>query len=152
MTNIIPGRCYYPKRIGIHWEVWFCHSDESADPASGATEWKAVTTRFWRWITAARIANEIWSAFNDGIWVEGGRREQAAQANANCIICANGNDLPEGEHCRACGREGEAFGLRAAVIKARGRYEPPSKPVQFGVSSPMPSDLSDSLPHLNRNE
>jgi hypothetical protein len=21
-----------------------------------------------------------------------------------CIICANGNDLPDGEHCRACGR------------------------------------------------
>ena len=22
-----------------------------------------------------------------------------------CICCANGNDLPEGEYCRACGRE-----------------------------------------------
>lgn len=23
---------------------------------------------------------------------------------AECILCANGNDLPDGEHCRACGR------------------------------------------------
>jgi hypothetical protein len=23
-----------------------------------------------------------------------------------CIACASGNDLPEGEYCRACGREG----------------------------------------------
>jgi hypothetical protein len=22
----------------------------------------------------------------------------------SCILCANGNDLPSGEHCRACGR------------------------------------------------
>lgn len=22
-----------------------------------------------------------------------------------CILCANGNDLPEGEYCRGCGRE-----------------------------------------------
>lgn len=50
-----------------------------------------------------------------------------------CILCANGNDLPEGEHCRACGREGLATGLRAAVIKARGRQEPPSVPVRFAV-------------------
>jgi|1185.fasta_scaffold1024568_1 hypothetical protein len=52
-----------------------------------------------------------------------------------CIICANGNDMPEGEYCRACGREGLAVGLRAAVIKARGRSEPPTVPVKFSVSN-----------------
>ena len=25
--------------------------------------------------------------------------------NIGCIICANGNDLPDGEYCRACGRQ-----------------------------------------------
>jgi hypothetical protein len=49
----------------------------------------------------------------------------------SCILCANGNDLPEGEYCRGCGREGLAFGLGAAVIKARGRQEPPTAPVIF---------------------
>ena len=78
MTDIVPGRCYYPKRVGWRWEVWFCHSDSSADPASGATEWKAVTTRFWRWVTAARISNEIWSAFNDGVWIANCRHYDAA--------------------------------------------------------------------------
>jgi hypothetical protein len=46
-----------------------------------------------------------------------------------CIACANGNDLPDGEYCRACGREGRAVGLGAAVIRARGRQEPPAVPV-----------------------
>ena len=26
-----------------------------------------------------------------------------------CILCANGNDLPEGERCAGCGREGEGI-------------------------------------------
>jgi hypothetical protein len=50
---------------------------------------------------------------------------------AGCILCANGNDLPEGEHCRTCGREGKASGLRAGIIRARGRQEPPTVPVAF---------------------
>jgi hypothetical protein len=69
-----PGRCYYAKRVGWRWQVWFCHSDESPDPHNGATEWMAVSTKFWRWKPAARIANEIWAAFNDGVWVEGQRQ------------------------------------------------------------------------------
>lgn len=48
-----------------------------------------------------------------------------------CILCANGNDLPEGEFCQGCGRESLAFGLGAAVIKTRGRPMPPSRPVVF---------------------
>jgi len=48
-----------------------------------------------------------------------------------CIICANGNDLPEGERCAVCDREGVAVGLHAAIIKARGRQVPPTTPVAF---------------------
>jgi hypothetical protein len=75
---IEPGRCYYAKRVGWRWQVWFCRSDESADPASGAKEWMATSTRFWRWITAARIANEMWGAFNDGVWIADCRHADAA--------------------------------------------------------------------------
>ncbi|MBS0368968.1 MAG: hypothetical protein JSS57_07195, partial [Proteobacteria bacterium] len=51
-----------------------------------------------------------------------------------CILCANGNDLPEGETCPGCKRAGHAVGLAAAVIKARGRNKPPSTPVKFGAA------------------
>lgn len=64
-----------------------------------------------------------------------------------CIICANGNDLPDGEQCPTCGRGGTATGLRAAVIKARGRMEPPKVPVKFGTherSSAATGDEPDS--------
>ncbi len=50
---------------------------------------------------------------------------------AGCICCANGNDLPDGACCHACGRVGTVTGLRAAVIKARGRTVPPTFPIQF---------------------
>lgn len=48
-----------------------------------------------------------------------------------CILCANGNDLPDGETCECCGREGNATGLRAAIIRARGRASPPTVPVKL---------------------
>ena len=51
-----------------------------------------------------------------------------------CILCANGNDLPGGETCPGCKRAGHAVGLAAAVIKARGRNEPPSAPVKFAAA------------------
>ena len=79
-SKIEPGRSYFARRVGWHWEIWFQHSDGSADPANGATEWKAITTHFWRWITAARIATEIWTAFNDGIWIASCRQADAAQS------------------------------------------------------------------------
>lgn len=50
-----------------------------------------------------------------------------------CTICANGNDLPEGEYCRACGfveykrRNPETIPknkLKEAVKSARGYPEP----------------------------
>lgn len=65
-------------------------------------------------------------------------------AGTSCICCANGNDLPDGEHCRACGRKGMAVGLRAAVIIARGRYEPPTVPVKFAAPpKPAPDKKED---------
>jgi hypothetical protein len=70
-------------------------------------------------------------------------RASAQGSQEHCIICANGNDLPEGEHCRACGREGRAFGLGAAVIKARGRMEPPTVPVLF--ASPQPATAQSTI-------
>lgn len=79
-AKIEPGRCYYEKRVGWHWEVWFCRSDSSADPASGATEWKASAVKYWRWINAARAANDAWCAFNDGIWIANCRHTDAENA------------------------------------------------------------------------
>ena len=64
-----------------------------------------------------------------------------------CIICANGNDLPDGERCPACDREGTASGLRAAVIKARGRPIPPSSPVEF-TSPPASADMLEAYHRL----
>lgn len=32
-----------------------------------------------------------------------------SEALRPCICCANGNDLPEGEECQACGRVGDPY-------------------------------------------
>jgi hypothetical protein len=87
---IEPGRCYYEKRVRWHWEVWFCRSDSSADPASGATEWRATSVRFWRWINAARTANDMWHAFNDGVWVADVRHADAEWAKSQAQPPAEG--------------------------------------------------------------
>lgn len=72
-------------------------------------------------------------------------RLRASAKHIGCILCANGDDLPEGEQCAGCGREGNATGLRSAVIKARGRNEPPSKPIQF--DGPLsPADRTNKTP------
>jgi hypothetical protein len=60
--------------------VWFCHSNNSPDPHSGATEWKASAVKYWRWINAARAANDAWSAFNDGVWIANCRNIDAENA------------------------------------------------------------------------
>lgn len=60
---------------------------------------------------------------------------------AGCICCANGNDIPDGEYCRACGREGKTTPLGAAVMRARGKDGPPSAPVQFD-SPALPPTLN----------
>jgi len=79
-AEFIPGRCYYEKRVGWRWEIWFCHSDESPDPANGATEWRASSARFWRWISAARLASEMWGSFNDGVYIANCRHYSALRA------------------------------------------------------------------------
>jgi hypothetical protein len=73
LTGYLSGRIYYEKRAGWRWEVWYAYQDGQADPHSGATEWKASSVKYWRWINAARAANSMWTAFNDGVWCEGGR-------------------------------------------------------------------------------
>jgi hypothetical protein len=37
-----------------------------------------------------------------------------------CICCANGNDLPEGEYCRACGRGNAPLPLRTRPTRPAG--------------------------------
>ncbi|MCV0395416.1 MAG: hypothetical protein K5872_21970 [Rhizobiaceae bacterium] len=74
LRGYLSGRIYYPKRVGWRWQVWYCYQDETADPNSGAKEWLACRTTFWRWISAARVATDMWCAFNDGVWTDGGRR------------------------------------------------------------------------------
>lgn len=98
--RIEPGRCYYEKRVGWHWEVWFCRSDSSADPASGATEWKASAVKYWRWINAARAANDAWCAFNDGVWIANCRHIDAENAQGqlaafNRIVASLRYDGPD---------------------------------------------------------
>ena len=42
-----------------------------------------------------------------------------------CLICANGNDIPEGEYCRACGFENDLNPIDEAFEKTRGRNSKP---------------------------
>ena len=51
--------------------------------------------------------------------------------HGGCLLCAWGNDLPEGEHCRACGcglptkePKPKAVDLAEAVKRARGGDAP----------------------------
>lgn len=73
MKGYLSGRIYYAKRVGWRWQVWFAYQDGSADPSSGAAEWLASDVKYWRWITATRVANDMWCAFNAGVWCESGR-------------------------------------------------------------------------------
>jgi len=58
-----------------------------------------------------------------------------SNAGLGCTLCAHGNDLPEGEWCRACGfglpmpetKPAELFGLAKAVKAARGGDAPTPK-------------------------
>lgn len=72
-TGYLSGRIYYAKHIGLRWQVWYAYQDGEADPSSGATEWLACPSKFWRWINAERVAQETWRAFNGGVWCESGR-------------------------------------------------------------------------------
>ena len=68
----LSGRVYFEVRKGLRWEVWFSYQDGAADP-NGSTQWKATTVRYWRWISAARAANDLWASFNAGVWCESER-------------------------------------------------------------------------------
>lgn len=77
-----PGRIYYAKRIGWRWEVWWAYQDGSAEPASGATEWRALWgVKFWRRLNAERTASDFWMAFLDGAHLEINRAIDAQRIN-----------------------------------------------------------------------
>lgn len=79
---------------------------------------------------------------NDPMGVE----KDIQSSDGGCICCANGNDLPDGEYCRVCGRENNLYPLAAAVKKARGIMAPPTKPVKFaGPSEATPSSPAPSV-------
>lgn len=66
-----------------------------------------------------------------------------------CILCANGNDLPEGEYCRGCGRSNES-NLKRAVRLARGSSEPPT--MKVGFAAPLPDEVAQMVEALRRYE
>lgn len=94
--KIEPGRCYYEKRVGLHWEVWYCRDDSSVDLASGAREWRASSVKYWRWINAARTASEMWGAFNDGVWIANCRTADANNAEASLTVSSTPRATGEG--------------------------------------------------------
>lgn len=79
LSGYLSGRIYFAKRVGLRWQAWYAYQDGAADPHSGATEWLACPVKFWRWINAERAAQEMWRAFNDGVWCESGRRAALEQ-------------------------------------------------------------------------
>lgn len=76
-SGYLSGRVYFPVRSGLRWEIWFSYQDQSPDPHSGATRWKASAVRYWTKINALRAANDLWHSFNDGVWCESGRAQSA---------------------------------------------------------------------------
>jgi hypothetical protein len=66
--RIAKHRLYYAKRVGWRWEVWWCHEDRSADPYSGATEWRVGYQKYLRWVAAARHAQNNQCAYDAGVW------------------------------------------------------------------------------------
>ena len=61
---------------------------------------------------------------------------QQSNPESGCMLCANGNDIPDGEWCRACGFSREP-NLARAVRLARGGTEPPRHPVKFAALQPQ---------------
>lgn len=72
--------------------------------------------RFTRWKPSALVTIDdraltftgVWPSLN-GLrnfkpWNKRPNYEAMLMQGDECILCANGNDLPDGEHCRACGR------------------------------------------------
>lgn len=66
------------------------------------------------------------------------------QDRAHCLLCANGNDLPDGKSCGGCGRIGHApSALANACRLARGSGQPPSNPVRFSTEPQAVMDWTD---------
>jgi hypothetical protein len=82
VNGYLSGNCYFVKRVGWRWEVWFRFQDGSTDHNSGASEWFACTVKYWRRIDALRAANSLSRAFNSGVWCEGGRHTPAPEPRA----------------------------------------------------------------------
>jgi hypothetical protein len=68
--------------------------------------------------------------------VAAGPKCAAKLSDTGCMLCANGNDVPDGEYCRACGYENNMYPLAAAVKRARGVNAPPRRPVAFDCTKP----------------
>lgn len=61
---------------------------------------------------------------------------RAKQEPVGCTLCAHGNDLPEGEYCRACGFGIEKLtGLARGIALARGINSPPKIPLRFSTDA-----------------
>ena len=65
---------------------------------------------------------------------------------SGCICCANGNDLPDGEYCRACGRDFEK--LLKAVRDSPALSEQSNAVV---VSGKLWSRIASLISHAQRD-
>ena len=70
-----------------------------------------------------------------------------------CICCANGNDLPDGEYCRAClhGADGIFMKLEGAELDAFLQeigMNPTELLAQFNTVFPDPVSEGKPCPHL----
>lgn len=53
----------YERRVGWHWEIFTKHSDGIERPLS------PINPRFWRWVTAARLAMSMRSEMHTAAWI-----------------------------------------------------------------------------------
>ena len=81
----LSGMIYFSRRVGWRWQVWCAHQDGGPDPANGATQWQASSVLFWRKLNADRVAIDMWSTFNSGVFVANNRAMTSPSA-----LSANG--------------------------------------------------------------
>lgn len=51
------------RRVGLRWQIFTIAADGIERPLH------PCNMKFWRWITAARLAGELQSNHNTGIWI-----------------------------------------------------------------------------------
>ena len=76
-------------------------------------------------------------------------------ARHSCIICANGNDLPEGEYCRACGRKAALSGGQVIAPEKnalRCEPEPSSSPASLIAKGEGMRTMTTSQSESNTGE